>query len=303
MENIFFSVIIPTYNQANLLKKAISSVMKQSFENFELIIIDNYSNDESGKVVESFDTSKIIYKKIHNNGIIGKSRNEGIKLSSGKWVAFLDSDDSWYPKRLEIISNFLKKNKVYEVICTDELILDKIINKEKIWKYGPFVKNFYKNLLKNGNCVSTSATVVNKNFLKENNIIFNEEKNFVTAEDYDFFMNIAFNNANFKFLHEVLGEHLFYQQSQSSNYENHKSAVMSVVKYHVFSKQQFTSKKEKLWKDLKINFWFMDFFFNFKYKKNYIKSFLILIKIFLYFPIKFQVFILKKVKKKLFFNN
>ena len=80
MENIFFSVIIPTYNQANLLKKAISSVMKQSFENFELIIIDNYSNDESGKVVESFDTSKIIYKKIHNNGIIGKSRNEGIKL-------------------------------------------------------------------------------------------------------------------------------------------------------------------------------------------------------------------------------
>ncbi len=153
MEKIFFSVVIPTYNQANLLKKAISSVMKQSFENFELIIIDNYSNDESGKVVESFDTNKIIYKKIHNNGIIAKSRNEGIKLSSGKWVAFLDSDDSWYPKRLEIISNFLKKNKVYEVICTDELILDKIINNLNFWKYGPFVKNFYKNLLNNGNCV------------------------------------------------------------------------------------------------------------------------------------------------------
>ena len=116
-------------------------------------------------------------------------------------------------------------------------------------------------------------------------------------------MNIAFNNANFKFLHEVLGEHLFYEQSQSSNYANHKSAVVSVVKHHVFNKQKFTSKKEKLWKSLKINFLFMDFFFNFKYKKNYTKSLLILIKIFLYFPIKFQVFILKKVKKKLFFNN
>jgi len=303
MENIFFSVIIPTYNQANLLKKAISSVMQQSFVNFELIVIDNYSDDETYQVVESFDSSKVIYKRIHNKGIIGKSRNEGIKISCGKWIAFLDSDDSWYPKRLEVIFNFLKKNTLYEVICTDELILDKIINKKKIWKYGPFVKNFYKNLLKNGNCVSTSATVVKKNFLTEKNIIFNEEKNFVTAEDYDFFMNIAFNNANFKFLHEVLGEHLFYQQSQSSNYENHKSAVMSVVKYHVFNKQKFTLKKEKLWKSLKINFLFMDFFFNFKYKKNYIRGFLILLKIFLYFPVKFQVFILKKVKKKLFFSN
>ena len=302
MENFFFSVIIPTYNQASLLKQAISSVINQSFQNFEVIIIDNHSNDNTYEVVKSFKVKNLVYKKIQNYGVIGKSRNEGIKLAKGEWLAFLDSDDTWYSQRLEIISNFIKENNTYEVISTDELIIDKMINKEKIWRYGPFTKNFYENLLKNGNCVPTSATVVNKKFLKNNNIIFNENKEFITAEDYDFFMNIAFCNAKFKFIHQVLGKHLFYQQSQSSNYDNHRSAVVSVIKHHVFDKQKFTNKKKKLWNSLNINFWFMDFFYFLKYKKKYFKSLLILVKIFLHYPIKFLLFILFKLKKKLFFS-
>jgi len=90
MDSIFFSVIIPTYNRVELLKKAINSVLTQTYKNFEIIIIDNYSNDDTQEVVENFKNIKIIYQKIHNQGIIGKSRNLGIKLSKGKWVAFLD---------------------------------------------------------------------------------------------------------------------------------------------------------------------------------------------------------------------
>ena len=93
-------------------------------------------------------------------------------------------------------------------------------------------------------------------------------------------MHIAYYNARFKFINEVLGEHLFYEQSQSANYENHKLAIESVVKHNVFNRQKFTNRKEKLWNSLKINFWFMDFFFFLKYKKRYFKSILILIKIF-----------------------
>ena len=185
----FFSVIIPTYNQANLLEKAIASVMNQSFTNFEIIIIDNHSKDSTQKVVENFKSNNLIYKKIYNNGVIAKSRNEGIKISKGEWVAFLDSDDTWHHRRLEIIANFLKENNNYEAVSTNELIVDIIINKKKIWRYGPYTKNFYKNLLKNGNCVPTSATAVSRNFLIKNNILFNENQNFITAEDYDFFIN------------------------------------------------------------------------------------------------------------------
>jgi len=121
MKSVFFSVIIPTYNQANLLKKALTSVLNQSFKSYEIIIIDNFSTDNTQEVVENIKDRNIFYKKIHNDGVIAKSRNEGIKLSNGEWLAFLDSDDSWYSKRLEIISNFLKKNNDYEIICTDEL--------------------------------------------------------------------------------------------------------------------------------------------------------------------------------------
>ena len=86
------------------------------------------------------------------------------------------------------------ENDNYEVICTDELIVDTIRSKKKIWHYGPFTNDFYKHLLEKGNCVSTSASIVKKEFLLKQNIFFNEESNFIIAEDYDFFMNIAFNN-------------------------------------------------------------------------------------------------------------
>ena len=148
MESIFFSVIIPTYNQASLLEKAVKSVLNQSFKNFEIIIVDNYSDDETQKIVESFQSKKIIYKKIENHGVIARSRNLGIKISSGKWLAFLDSDDSWYKEKLQIVSDFLQGNNSYDVICTDELIINEILNKKK---YGntdlisvAFINGYFK---------------------------------------------------------------------------------------------------------------------------------------------------------------
>ena len=70
MKTTFFSVIIPTYNQGDLLTKAINSVLNQSFKNFEIIVVDNFSEDKTQKIVEGFKSDKIIYEKIHNNGII-----------------------------------------------------------------------------------------------------------------------------------------------------------------------------------------------------------------------------------------
>ncbi len=297
MQSIFFSVIIPTYNQGNLLKKAIDSVLNQSFKNFEIIIIDNFSNDETQQIVEGFKSEKIIYEKVRNNGVIAKSRNTGIKISRGKWLAFLDSDDYWYSERLQKVSEFLLDDNFYDVICTDELVINKILNKKKVWKYGPYVTDFYRYLLNRGNCVSTSASIVKKEFLSKHNILFNEKRDFITAEDYDFFMNLAFKKAKFKFLHQVLGEHLFYNKSQSSNYEPHKAAVMSVTKYHVFKVQDFTEEKEKIWNNLRVNFYFMDLIYFLKYRRKYIKGFFIFFKMFLNFPIQTLNFIFFKMKK------
>ena len=129
----FFSVVIPTFNQSNFLDNAIKSVLDQSFEDFEIIIIDNFSTDETKKIVEKNNSQKIIYKRFNNGGVIGASRNLGIETSRGEWIAFLDSDDRWYKERLKILFNEIKSNKNFDVFCTNEQIIN-ISNKAK--KFG-----------------------------------------------------------------------------------------------------------------------------------------------------------------------
>ena len=165
----FFSVIIPTYNQRDFLKKAIESVLNQSFKSFEIIIIDNFSTDGTEKLLKSFK-KKIIYKKIRNHGVIAKSRNRGIKLSKGKWISFLDSDDLWTKDKLKENYKIIQKKKI-NVICNNEFIVDETKTK-KVWSYGPFEENFYSKLLIFGNRNSTSASSVEKNFLKKKKIFF-----------------------------------------------------------------------------------------------------------------------------------
>ena len=96
------SIILPTFNNAKLISRAITSVINQSYKNWELIIIDNFSIDNTQNVVESFNDKKIKYFKLKNNGIIAISRNYGIKKSSGEFIAFLDSDDYWLNNKLSI---------------------------------------------------------------------------------------------------------------------------------------------------------------------------------------------------------
>ena len=88
-EKSSFHVIIPTYNQSQYLEKALSSVINQKYNNFEIIVIDNYSVDKTEEIVKKFKNNKIKYLK-KNYGVIGSSRNEGIKISTGEWIAFLD---------------------------------------------------------------------------------------------------------------------------------------------------------------------------------------------------------------------
>ena len=120
-DRLFFSVIIPNYNQANYLRKAILSVLKQSYKNFEIIVIDNNSTDHSKEVVNSFHNPKIRLFDINNNGIISKSRNLGISKSKGEWICFLDADDYWFKNKLLIIKNKIENNNNVDVICNGEI--------------------------------------------------------------------------------------------------------------------------------------------------------------------------------------
>ena len=263
-----FSIVIPTYNQANLLNRCLQSITQQKFKNYEIIIIDNYSKDNTSKIVKKFN-NKIKYIKFKNHGIIAKSRNLGIKKSKGKWICFLDSDDTWAPHKLQRLFK-IEKNFLLDVICNAEWIF-KGKNK-KLWVYGPDDKNFYLKMILKGNRFSTSGTAIKKSFLKKNNLFFSEKKSFITCEDYDFFLKIAQLRCKKKFINEPLGSHFFHSYSASSNFTKHRKAFISVLKYH-FSKNNFLKNKYSIRKilyryDLKVQCSNLLSFKNFKNNFN-----------------------------------
>tara|TARA_B100001093_G_scaffold106643_1_gene98991 strand:- start:4370 stop:5281 length:912 start_codon:yes stop_codon:yes gene_type:complete len=298
--NPFFSVIIPTYNQDVFLQKAIQSVLDQTFKKFEIIVVDNFSQDNTENIVKNFDKRFIKYIKINNNGVIAKSRNVGIRESKGRWVAFLDSDDKWFPERLMILHDFIEKNNFYEIICTDEYIIDKVRDIKRIWRYGPYKKDFYKFLLKYGNCISTSATIANKKFIFNNNIYFNESEEFAPQEDYDFFLNLARKNAKFKFLHKILGEHLFHKESWGERIKDkRKKSLIAVIKNHIYKVQNFTDKKSSLW-SFAYSRLIIDDIRDLFYSGELLKALSLSIKLFINYPVKSVFHFSYKLRKKFF---
>ena len=295
-KNILFSVIIPTFNQSRYLEKAINSVLLQK-KNYEIIIIDNFSTDNTETIVKKYKESNIKYFKLNNYGIIGKSRNLGIKNSDAPWIAFLDSDDEWYATKLHRLEEFINENPNYDVITNDEEIFYEQTNRKKIFQYGPYTNNFYEKLILDGNCVSTSATIVKKSFLETNKILFSEEKKFSSVEDYDFFLNLALHNAKFKFFHQVLGKHLYHKKSFSRNFKVYHNAIEQLLNHHINFVQQFTHDKKKLLKRANSNLAIIKSNDEIKFNKSYFKGLIILLAGFFKNPIYMLNILIKKLVK------
>jgi len=119
------SVILPTFNRAGLLEKAMESVLCQTFRNWELLVVDDGSSDATYAVVNAYveRCSAIRYLK-HSNRKLNMTRNAGIQAAFGRWITFLDSDDSYLPLHLESRMDFMRKNPEADLIVggfhTDE---------------------------------------------------------------------------------------------------------------------------------------------------------------------------------------
>ena len=248
--NPLITVIIPTYNHAHFLGRAIKSVLDQTYTNWEIIVIDNHSTDNTDNLIKSFNQSRIKLLKIHNDGVIGMSRNKGILNANGEWIAFLDSDDFWYPGKLKIIMNEAFADKGYDVFSTNELMVDSKKGISHVLNHGPYEENFYAALLIKGNRLSPSATVVRNEFLKNYNILFNESKEFIAVEDYDFWLQLAIKNAKFYFIDNIQGEFLIHESNNSGQLLRYRKNLEHLLRKHVFKVQKFNAEPEKLWKQL-----------------------------------------------------
>jgi len=212
--NPLVSVIIPTYNHARYLSCALQSVLDQTYTNWEAIVIDNHSTDNTDEVMARFADSRITYLKIHNNGVIAASRNVGIRVAKGEWIAFLDSDDWWTNDKLKVCFD-----------CIDAKV-DLVYHKLEIFSDQPrtFIQKTIKSrqvkspvlidLLLKGNAIVNSSVLVRKSLLEQIGGI-NESREMIAAEDYNTWLRIAQLSNQFLYLPQRLGYYLQHNNNIS----------------------------------------------------------------------------------------
>lgn len=195
------SIILPVYNGANRIEKAINSVKSQSHTNWELLVIDDGSNDNTGKIVDIFvkNDSRIKYIKNEANLGIQKSLNKGLKEAKGEYIARIDDDDEWADiDKLEKQLEFLEYNKDYVLVGTGAVVIDE--NNKELFRYLlPQNDKDIRNNILSKNCFVHSSVL----FRKDATLTFggySEEENIKHIEDYDLWLKLGtvgkFSNIN-----------------------------------------------------------------------------------------------------------
>ena len=178
------SVIIPTYNRRWILAEAIESVLSQTFCDHELIVVDDGSTDGTESLLKSFDDITVVFQE--NRGV-SAARNRGIAQSSGKFLAFLDSDDLWLPEKLAAQMAFFDKQPSARICQTQEIWIrngKRIHPKKRHRKIsGMFFEQSLELCL-----VSPSAVVINKNLMEE---MGGFDETLPACEDYDLWLRIG----------------------------------------------------------------------------------------------------------------
>lgn len=206
-----FSIIIPTYNRGERLKICLDSLVNQTYRNFEVIICDDGSNDNTKAVVESYNVKlNLIYLWEENWGGPAKPRNRGIAKAQGEWICFLDSDDWWTPNKLQVCYESIKSN--VDLIYHD-ITLCRGKSRKGI-RVRKMASPILIDLLVKGNEICNSSVVVRKNILS---IIggINEDKKMISSEDYNTWLRISQLTDNFVHIPKKLGFYNIHEQGIS----------------------------------------------------------------------------------------
>jgi glycosyltransferase involved in cell wall biosynthesis len=245
--NPLVSVIIPSYNHDRFIGKAVRSVLDQTYQNIEIIVVDNHSTDDTREVLAGLGCpERIRILDIENDGIIAASRNLGMRHAQGEWVAFLDSDDSWMPEKLERMLTLAWDDQNLDVLCHDEYKVFENSSGKQPLRHGPVADDFYRVLLLDGNRLSTSATMVRKSFLDRHGLVFSESIEHVTVEDYALWLDLARAGGRFGFLQEYLGEYFIHASNSSAGLQSHWQNNENLLRHHLLHIQTFTGAPEKL---------------------------------------------------------
>ena len=239
------SVIMPAYNSEKYVEDAINSVQKQTFQDWELILIDDGSTDGTADIVKKMQVTdnRIVYI-YQQNKRLGAARNTGFRAAKGDWIAFLDSDDLWTDDKLEKQLEISKQHPEVDVIFTDGYIFFSH-EPEKLLPYptiaGKFQPNEMYKLEFSANHIPVLSVMAKKELI--NNIGFQEERNFFGGcEDWDFWLRMAQAGAVFYGMPEKLFYYRRHESNMSSNIVKMQVAQAALLIKN-FNRSHFTKKE------------------------------------------------------------
>lgn len=212
MKSTLVSIIMPAFNAGKTIKKSIESVFKQSYKDWELIVIDDASTDNTQEIVGSLIKKEKRIVLLANKKNIGcpLAREMGIKASNGRWIAFLDADDLWLPKKLETQIAFHKKNKV-------ALSYTQYRRINKSGRLGRIIKSpsqiSYEALLKS-NIIANSTALIDRQNIPIEDLLMNNK---LSYDDYPRWLNITRNYGPASGLSDSLMLYFYSSQTDSGN--------------------------------------------------------------------------------------
>jgi glycosyltransferase involved in cell wall biosynthesis len=222
------SVIIPAFNAAGFIKETIDSVLVQTMNDFELIIVDDGSTDRTGEVVKAINDRRIIYHYQANSGLPAGPRNTGASLARGKYLAFLDHDDVWLPRKLAEQMKVLSRDPKIALISTNAYFLfgserSAVPLITEIKQSGYLTeRTFFQ-----GNKIIQSTVLVSKAvFVSLGG--FNEARELKAVEDYDLWLRI-YAQAPCYFLADCLA---YYRRTDNSTYGGELKSAQREMAYY-----------------------------------------------------------------------
>lgn len=224
------SIVIPAFNAAAFIRDALDSVAAQTYQDYEIIVVDDGSDDLTVERIKEWSTAhpEVPLRLFHHEHQgISAARNAGIQESRGSYVAFLDADDLWTPRKLEAVMACLEKPSPADLVCHDEW-LEEGGGRKGTCRHGPY--STYADLLFRGNCISTSAVVVRRNLVLQ--VGGFSPKWIHGMEDYDLWLRLAEAGCRIAYVHENLGVYRRLGQGISNKVQPHYEEGLAVLAAH-----------------------------------------------------------------------
>lgn len=232
------SVIIPTFNRGATIRRCLNSIREQTFTDWEAIVVDNFSSDNTEHIVSSLSDSRIKFYRIRNYGCVAVSRNFGVQKSEGDLISFLDSDDWWTPNKL---SEILRLRPNTDCIMYHDFFLDSASRPKffpkRVLKTRQLTNPYFTDLIVHGNALINSGVVMSRSLFNRIGEI-STNKSLITAEDYDYWLKASELNVKFTRVPLVLGYYSLGHDNLSTLDASHKATLHLLGKYKKKMKDQ-----------------------------------------------------------------